>query len=203
MCPFKNVQTRKRVTPWISQEIYATIREKQRLIRKYKKTENYETLKLAKIQRNAVNSLIYKAKRNYIVNSLNMNIKKPNFFWKIIKDIIDDEDVVDITSIVFRNQDNHDIVNREDVPNYLNEYFVDIASRMRERPENIIDDYVDCYENVMSEFDFTPPELEDMYGYMSEIDINMSSCIPGLNFVLCSQTRCIMQNSLCHGQMLR
>ena len=72
MCPYKKVQTRRKVTPWVTQEIYCAIREKQR----YKTTGNRDTLRQAKIQRNLVNSLIYEAKKIYIVNSLNMNVKK-------------------------------------------------------------------------------------------------------------------------------
>ena len=76
MCPYKTVHTHKKKTPWVTQEIYSAIRKKQRLIKKFKTTGDLADLRFAKIQRNLVNSLIYKAKKNYIVNSLNLNVKK-------------------------------------------------------------------------------------------------------------------------------
>ena len=37
----------------------------------------------------------------------------------------------------------------------------------------------------MTVFDFAAPVLEDIYGYMTDIDINTSSCIPGINSKIC------------------
>ena len=67
-----------------------------------------------------------------------MNIKKPKKFWKIIKDMIYDEDVVDITSVIFREQENHKIVNREDVPNFLNNLLLLILHRERANDPQIL-----------------------------------------------------------------
>ena len=165
MCPYKTVHTRKKKTPWVTQEIYSAIRKKQRLIIFFKSTGDLADLRLAKIQRNFVNSLIYKAKRNYIVNSLNLNVKKTKKFWRIIKDMVDDDEVVDITSFVDRDLYTNIPVKKIDVRDYLNEYFVKIAERTRERPNDIMNEYVECYENVMSTFDFIPPAIEEIYGY--------------------------------------
>ena len=70
------------------------------------------------------------AEQNYIVNSLNMNVKKPRKFWKIIKDMIEDEDIINITSVIFRTSDNHEVKDNHDGPNFLNDYFVNIASQI-------------------------------------------------------------------------
>ena len=48
----------------------------------------------------------------------------------------------------------------------MNKFFVNIAARTRLRPDDIMDDYSDCYDDVHALFDFTPPVLEEIYGYI-------------------------------------
>ena len=52
-----------------------------------------------------------------------------------------------------------------DTPDFLNEYFVNVA----ERTSGILNvndyDYPMLYEGVHNIFDFTPPVIEDMYAY--------------------------------------
>ena len=158
-------------------------------------------LRLAKIQRNLVNGLIYKAKNNYIVNSLNLNVNKPKRVWRIIKDMVDDEDAVDITSFIFRDLITNNVVDRNNVPDFFNDYFVEIADRTRERPNNIMNEYVECYENVMSAFDFIPPVLEDIYGYQYGFLPGRSTQEAVFNTVR-HMFSCIKQNKIMGGIFL-
>ena len=185
MCPYKRIVSRKKVTPWITPEIYTASREKKRLIKAYRVSKDSAILCQARIQRNIVNGLIEKAKTEFILNSLNSNAKKPKKFWRIINSLIDEQDSVDITSYIFRDIITHDPISKEDTPDFLNSFFVEIAERTRTRLTNQDAKHIDLYPDIISKFDFAPPELEDMYGYMMEIDINTSSCLEGINSKLC------------------
>ena len=112
--------------------------------------------------------------------------------------MVDDDEVVDITSFVFRDLYTNIVVDKIDVPDYLNEYFVKIAKRTSERPNDIMNEYVECYEIVMSTFDFIPPAIEEIYGYMSDIDINTASCIPGINSRVCKIMLDKIPAKFCH-----
>ena len=92
--------------------------------------------------------------------------------------MVDDDESVDVTSFVFRDLNTNIPVDKIDVPDYLNEYFVNVAERTRERPNDIMTEYVECCGNVRSTFDFIPPTLEELYGYMIDIDISTASCKP-------------------------
>ena len=122
MCPFKRVNARREVTPWLTPAIYALIREKKALVKLYKTTKDPATLTLLRIKRNQVNNMIEKSKTEYITNSLNSTVDKPKKFWKLIKKLIDKDDSVDITSYVFRHYDTGDPVHKNMIPNYLNDY---------------------------------------------------------------------------------
>ena len=94
---------------------------------------------------------------------------------------MDSADSVDITSYIF-NYTNQDVaVPSDKVPDFLNNYFVNIAEKTR-----LVDDsdYETCYNDVNINLDFIPPTLEDIYCYMMEIDVNTSSCIEGISKIL-------------------
>ena len=76
--------------------------------------------------------------------------------------MIDDEDIINITSVIFRTPDNHEEIDNHDGHDFLYDYFVNIASRTGIRQPDINLDYIDCYENVMTVFDFALPVLEDI-----------------------------------------
>ena len=77
MCPYKIVNTRKKVTLWLTPDIYKAIREKKSLVKHYKAGKDPEILKALRTKRNYVNNLIEKSKSEYIKNMLRTNARKP------------------------------------------------------------------------------------------------------------------------------
>ena len=184
MSPYKKVNTRKKTTPWLTQEIFKAMREKKILIKRYKLSRDNDLLRQLRIKRNEVNSMIDRAKTEFITTSLNRTVSNPKKFWKLIKCLIDKDDIADITSYSFRNQ-HADPVEKSDIPDFLNNYFVNIAER------TVTHQVIDCpiyrneYDHINGIFDFVLPTMEDMYIYMEQIDVNSSSCIPGINNKMC------------------
>ena len=97
---------------------------------------------------------------------------------------------------------------KESTPNFLNDYFVNVAERTCGKFD--MDDHVynELYSDVHSNFDVVPPMTEDMYIYMTGMDMNTSSCIPGINMKMCkaamdavpNRFRHLFANSLFLGQ---
>ena len=75
-------------------------------------------------------------------------------------------------------------------------------------PIDLRRNYVNCYHDVNTQCDFEPPALEDLYGYMTDIDVSSSSCIKGVNSKVCKimldtipeKFRHLFANSLFHGK---
>ena len=185
MCPFKKVNSRKNVIPWLTPEIYKAIREKKALVKKYKITKCPKDLKEMRVVRNRVNSLIDHAKSLYIQNSLYQNVKKPRKFWKIIKNMIDSDDIVDITAFIFKSPLTNLVIHKDDTPDFLNEYFVNISTRICGNFVPDLSDYNNLYPDIETVFEFIPPVAEEIYGYMESMDVNSSSCIDGINMKMC------------------
>ena len=77
------------------------------------------------------------------------------------------------------------IIPRDIAPDYLNDFFVNIADRTRNGVVNPNVDYGECYNAILSKCDFVPLAVEDLYVYMLDIDVNSSSCITGINSKIC------------------
>ena len=185
MCPYKIVDSRKKVTPWLTPAIYRAIREKKTLVKRYKLDKGPEILKELRVKRNFVNALIDKAKADFIKLTLHSSKKTPKKFWKIIKTLIDNEDCADVTSFTFNYLDRNENVPRELVPDFLNDYFANVANLTRQRNLDVDQEYEPCYNDVNNILDFLPPTLEEIYGHMVEIDVNTASCIEGVNSKVC------------------
>ena len=175
MCPYKRVNTRKDTTPWITQDINTLIREKRKLVKRYKMTRDPNTLIEMRHKRNELNSKIDKAKALYIQNALKWTVKKPRKFWKLIKGLISEDDCVDITSYMFKDISTNIDIPKNDVPDFLNEYFVNIARRTCGNFNHDEHDYTELYPCYDCNLDFAPPVAEEMYGYMESIGLVLVS----------------------------
>ena len=157
-------------------------------------TRNQDDLRKMKIARNNLNTMIERTKRNFIKNSLKRNTKNPKKFWRIINSMIKNETTMSIFDIEFRNLETNIPVPKDDVPDFLNAYFAQIATRTRPFDFDTIhkDDYVKNVDNV---FEFEPPNLFEMKEFVKHIDTTMSSCIAGVNARMCNTIMILFQAS--------
>ena len=75
-------------------------------------------------------------------------------------------------------------------PDFLNDYFVNISSRLGFGPNYVIDvdnNYLDMYSDIDDFFDISsdPPSIEEIVLYSSDIDTSKSSCKDGITSVIC------------------
>ena len=133
-----------------------------------------------------MNSAVDRAKANFIKLKLQQNSRNPKKFWQSIHSLIKDTTEIDLSNIIFKNVDTGDEIERENVPNFLNSYFANVAERTR-GPDNNILSHVDpeLYAGEYPGFDLNPVTAETVYACLEDIDINMSSCIEGINMNIC------------------
>ena len=77
--------------------------------------------------RNTLNSTIDKAKCIYTDNNLLLNSKNPKKFWRIINELIKPNTSSDVSSIDFKDPMSGLVIPRNDVPDFINIYFANIA----------------------------------------------------------------------------
>ena len=181
MCPIKKVHTRLVKKKWLTKEIYALIREKRCLIKRFLNTRNPAVLEEIRKARNVLKSTIDKAKSNYIRNLLGATKKDPKKFWRNIKTLINNNGD-NPERVVFRDPNTGDNISEDAVPNFLNQFFANISERVCDPA--ISKAYVP--EDIPpSQFFFTPPEQYEIMLFAEEIDINSASGINGINTAIC------------------
>ena len=178
------VLARKEPVPWMSPDIYKAFNEKRIALKRFKTTGDPNDLKYFKSLRNRVNTLIEKSKRTFIKNSLKHTVKNPKKFWRIINRLIKNEKVIDIENIDFLDPDTNEPIMKCDVPDFLNDYFANIANRTRAFNKTNIPT-VDLNVNNDDEFNFQPPSIFEIRDSTKEIDITMSSGIENINARMC------------------
>ena len=184
MCPYIKIQVRKESTSWLTPEIFNKIQEKKNFVKQYKQTGDSDLLREIRILRNNLNSEIDKAKSQYIISNLQRTSKNPKKFWRIINDFIKPDNSPDATNIKFINSDSGNPVDDRDVPNFLNNFFAIVAEKTCDFTKI---KYPTRNVNVDTTFNFEPPDLDDLMYIIREIDMDMSSCIEGVNMKMCKR----------------
>ena len=86
--PFIEKRVKDRFSPWLSSEIRQQMNNRDKALRKARKTNKKTDLHFYKTLRNRCTNSIREAKTNCNKNLLAKNSNNPSRFWKIIKEII-------------------------------------------------------------------------------------------------------------------
>ena len=204
MCPFRRFRQREHITPWLNAEIYRAIRKRERLVRNFRYTRSNDSLIELRQQRNLVNSLIQRAKRDYILVTLNQNNRNPKRFWRIINNILNGPKTNDVTT-VFVDPDTGDTIPPGQESNFLNAYFCNISQRLGFNDNFHMDpdihvDMFNMYNEVDGVFDLSEdpilaPELEM---FVADIDTSKSSCIQGISTLICKNIMTFFPKGISH-----
>ena len=121
------------------------------LVNLYKLTKNSLYLTLMKRQRNIVNSLIETAKKEYISRLLENNSSCPKKFWKYINQFLKGE-YGKYQHPIFLDPSTGTTVITGNEPAFLNDYFVNISSRLGFGPDYPLDFENNNYLDMMTFF---------------------------------------------------
>ena len=188
MCPYKTIHVRKISTPWITPEIFNMIKEKQELVRSYKIQRDPDILNRMRVLHNELNTKIDKAKAVYIENKLHLYGKHPKKFWRIINSMIKQDSNSNISNYEFKSHTGENVP-KEDIPNFLNDFFATIAQKTSDNSK-VIHEMKNL--DVPVQFDFEPPTLLELEYIVKSFNDDMSSCVNGLNMKMCKRLLAII-----------
>ena len=128
ICPQKSFKVRCSEKPWFTNELLEQIKDKDRALKKAKKTGKGEHWKIARRLRNDCLREVRKAKSNFIQNELNINWNDSKKFWQHINTILPKNS----DSSTIKLMDNDKPIHENDIPNFINNYFSNIGSKLAE-----------------------------------------------------------------------
>ena len=119
--PIKKKRVRKKPSPWMKKHILDSIRKRDKLKNIARKSKLECDWVQYKKMRNSVTSLIRKAKRNYITESILQNKGNSGAMWKLLKFLIPDKKtVLNIQKLVYNGVE---FTGNRPIADAFNEYF--------------------------------------------------------------------------------
>ena len=131
-CPLKEFRIKKVKEPWVSQELLEFIKDKDRALRKAKKTNSENDWKIAKRLRNECLHRVRNCKADFIKNELNQNQDDIKKFWNTVKTVIP-EKKKNSPKLFLIDQKDHRHIAQDDLPNYINNFFADIGQNLAKK----------------------------------------------------------------------
>ena len=170
LCPLKKFRVRCSDKPWFTNELLEQIKDKDRALKKAKKTGKSEDWKVARRLRNDCLKEVRSAKSNFIREELNTNWNDSKKFWQQINTILPKN----ANSSYIKLIDNDMPVETGNVSNFINEYFSNIGSKLA---ESMREPWV--YKGLISD-NIMPPvttTVEEVTSLIREIDTSKAAAV--------------------------
>ena len=178
------------------------IRTRKFYVSLFKMTRRNEHLRLSHIWRNKVNAMVDVAKSTYIKSQLERNIRNPKKFWRIINSFLENKSVSP-GDIVFTDVNTGENVEKGTEATYLNNFFVNIATRLGLNVNNTgtifpvpalpVYDIGEtlCLEDINV-------DVDEIGSLAKKIDVSKASCIKNINSKICRDVLVILSDKFCH-----
>ena len=177
MCPLKKFKVKTVLEPWITNELLEQIKDKDLALKRAKRSKRQDHWTEARTLRNNCLRDVRKAKADFICEKLDENISDSKKFWGTINSILPG-----------RKNSSHDIsllnenieVHKEEIPNYMNNYFSTIGSCLAEKFDNqlIMNHVLEECPNILQPFLI---DEEEVLKVVKEINVTKSSAIENIS----------------------
>ena len=141
--PFIEKRVKDRFSPWLSSEIRQQMNNRDKALRKARKTNKKTDLHFYKTLRNRCTNSIREAKTNCNKNLLAENSNNPSRFWKIIKEIIPIKCKNATSRLLFDEADSKKVSDPVKISNTFCSFFTNVASTLK-RNTLLLKDFIWC-----------------------------------------------------------
>ena len=177
MCPIKKKTVRDRNEPWLTNDIIDMIHTKNAAWKKAKKTKSQDDLNHAKHLRNVVKDTIRRAKATFVQDYLQdagISVKK---FWEKINYVMPTNNKQPTINLI--DQESEQPIHNDLLPNYINDFFVEIGPKLA---QNFVNDWVDEVD-IETDINMNPLSVteEMLTKIISDINVNKSSAIDNVS----------------------
>ena len=155
MCPQKTFRVKEVDEPWVTNEILEEIKDKDRAMKKAKRTGLSADFKEARAMRNRIGRMIEQVKADFLKEQLEELAGDPKKFWRLIKTIMPNKKVKS-KSISLKDDDTGLDIEDSKVSDYINNFFTSIGPKLAK-------DHNRAWELAGEETDEQCPPLQTDY----------------------------------------
>ena len=177
ICPSKTFKIKKFKEPWLSNEILELIKDKDRALKKAKRSKTADDWKLAHRLRNNCLSLIRKTKSDFIQNELNSNMKNSKKFWKQLKEVIPGKRHMD-SKIILIDPGTDKEIEESKTADFINNFFTNVGPNLAKDL-----DVPWSYEGIQANTQLSEilTRRDEIIKFCKEINIHKASSVSGLS----------------------
>ena len=182
ICPIREFCFKKDKPPWLTRDLLELIKDKDYLLKKARKSKLDIDKANARQARNLVNSLIKRARSDYVKEQLKANRNDPKKFWEVIKNVFGDKNMNERLAL-FDDLDNP--IAEHDTSLFINNFFAQVGPNLA---SHITESYGAelkqdrlkpvGYNGVYEAFDWQPFTYEDVLKQVKIIQIHKASGFP-------------------------
>ena len=176
-CPLKRFKVKVTNKPWITHKLIEQIKDKDRALKKAKKTQKGDDWVHARRLRNDCLKAVRNAKSNFIKNELNTHAKDPKKFWENITSILPTNSKTN-NLIKLKDQTTHEIICEEKTPQYINEFLSGICDKLATKLNEPWSYKGLVCDEILGNCQIT---LEEVIALIKEIDVTKSSIVAYLS----------------------
>lgn len=165
----------KKIKSWITNGLIESIRHRDKLKKKLLKNYSIELDIEYKNYRNALNKLIVKQKNTFYKNKINNNKNNIKKIYEIIKDATNESEGDTRKKICIKNSEGNDFKTTEEMANYCNNHFINMAKDMATKIPVPTNPY-EIKSSLTSSMFLTPIKESELIKHISTLKNN---CTPG------------------------
>ena len=126
ICPIRTFHIKNYRPDWMTKELIEQIKDRDYFYKRAKTTGDTDAWNIAKYLRNITNSNIRQAKREFILQELELHDENPKKFWKVIKKVVPSNTSSQHHDILLKHEGSR--VPKEQVAHFINEYFINVGN---------------------------------------------------------------------------
>ena len=127
ICPLREFNFKKDKPAWLTHDLIELIKDKDHLLKKARKSKIDIDKINARQARNLVNSLIKRARSDYVKEQLDANRNDPKKFWEVIKSVFGDSNMKERLTL-FDDLDNP--IEEHDTSLFINNFFAQVGPNL-------------------------------------------------------------------------
>ena len=194
LCPMKKLRVNAQREPWITNEAIEAIRDKDRVLRKAKKSGKVEDWELARRVRNQVGRDLENLRADFLKRQQENNPDNPKKFWKNITSIFPSK-AGKANSIWLKDQVTKGDIESVNTASYINKFFTNIGPELVKKHNRRWEYYGETLGDSINPFN---TNLQEVTLLCKEINNMKSSGIDELSSRLCKDAFLVLGHQLVH-----
>ena len=194
MCPSKKYKVKAAREPWITNEAIEAIKDKDRLMRRAKRTRNEVDWANARQSRNRVGRDLENLRAEFLKRQQEAYTADPKKFWRIISSIIPGKKGKS-GGIWLKDNASGEEIKSSDIAGHINEYFTNIGPDLAKLFDRRWQYFGTTIEDTMEDF---MVNLEEIQALCKDINPLKSSGMDDLPAKLCKDAFLVLGEQLVH-----